>query len=96
MSQHSFHARGYHVLCGWDRPLQGFFLVIEKSDELQYSNLFEDDPHPKSFDVFLIVLARFGIPVPEQILTALDEDKAANAGNLYHRWQEGHLIETRG
>ncbi|CAK3330705.1 hypothetical protein VCRA2128O94_300020 [Vibrio crassostreae] len=26
----------------------------------------------------------------------LDEDKAANAGNLYHRWQEGYLIETRG
>ena len=41
MSQHTFHDRGYHVLCGWDRPLQGFFLVIEKSDELQYSNLFE-------------------------------------------------------
>ncbi|TCT60419.1 hypothetical protein EDB44_11240 [Vibrio crassostreae] len=50
MSQHSFNARGYHVLCGWDRPLQGFFLVIEKSDEL----------------------------------------------HQYHRWQEGHLIETRG
>ncbi|PMM26314.1 hypothetical protein BCT58_08190 [Vibrio lentus] len=66
------------MLCGWDRPLQGFFLVIEKSDELQYSNLFENDPHPKSFDVFLIVLARFGIPMPQRILTALYENKVAN------------------
>ncbi len=30
MTQHVFSSNGYDVMCGWDRPFQGFFLLIEK------------------------------------------------------------------
>lgn len=37
MSQHHFHTihngQETHILMGWDRPMQGFFLVIEKEDD---------------------------------------------------------------
>lgn len=79
MSQHRFTSGKYSVLCGWDKPLQGFFLVIESSDEeLQYSNLYEPEPHPPSFDHFLIVLARFGIEISDGLLRQLHKDKADN------------------
>lgn len=76
MSQHRFNGGKYSVLCGWDKPLQGFFLVIEENEELQYSNLYEAEPHPKSFDNFLIVLARFGIDMSDELLHQLNQDKA--------------------
>lgn len=76
MSQHRFNGGKYSVLCGWDKPLQGFFLVIEENDELQYSNLNEYESHPKSFDAFLIVLARFGIDMSDELLHQLNQDKA--------------------
>lgn len=76
MSQHRFSGGKYSVLCGWDKPLQGFFLVIKEDDEVQYSNLYEAESHPKSFDVFLIVLARFGIDISDKLLDQLYQDKA--------------------
>lgn len=54
MSQHHFYTThegvGAHVYMGWDKPLQGFFLVIEKDndeDEPFWSNLNNCiEPHP--------------------------------------------------
>ncbi|YCO02387.1 hypothetical protein ACB087_10430 (plasmid) [Vibrio sp. VNB-15] len=85
MSQHTFTVSSHHVLSGWDRPLQGYFLVIEHEDPI-YSNLYEAQPHPDTFDVFLVVLARFGFPVPDGLIEALEQDKRNNVGNQLTQW----------
>ena len=92
MSQHRFQSQTnhLHVLCGWDRPLQGFFLVIDRDGTFEstpiYSNLYEDNPHPQNFDGFAVVLARFGIDMPSGLLEALESDKTHNAGNSINIW----------
>ncbi len=89
MSQHTFEHGHYSVLCGFDRPMQGFFLVIEddrNDEDVAYSNLYEKVSHPTSFDPFVAVLHRFGIPIPDGLLVALDEDQKANKGNSIKSW----------
>ncbi|MGL6262150.1 hypothetical protein [Vibrio sp. WXL103] len=88
MSQHIFKHQQFEVLCGWDRRLQGFFLVIESDaqDEPMYSNLYEDNPHPTTFVPFEAVLKRFGIAMPKGLKDALEADQAANMGNQVTNW----------
>lgn len=76
------------VLMGWDRPLQGFFCVIENledqsDDRYLYSNLYEspDKAHPQDLDHFLAQLTRFKITLPERMLAEVRADRIANAGN---------------
>lgn len=89
MSQHTFKHDQYDILCGWDRPLQGFFLVIEdvnNCDEVAYSNIYEMVSHPATFEPYLEVLKRFSIPMPDGLLVALEQDKAENKGNSITNW----------
>lgn len=94
MSQHeyisTYQGRPVRVLMGWDRPLQGFFMVIDEtqnlSDEYVYSNLEEEVPHPKSLEPFIQKLQELGIPVPEKMLQAVEEDGEKNEGNNYKQW----------
>ncbi|MDC5711130.1 hypothetical protein [Vibrio europaeus] len=88
MSQHTFKSNGLDVLCGWDRPLQGYFLVIESEnqDEPLYSNLYEQNSHPECFDSYLSVLNRFGLVCPYGLLSRLEEDKVNNVGNESTEW----------
>ena len=92
MSRHTFETiaeggKQVRVLCGWDRPLQGYFLIVESLDEQDqgdsylFSNLDLEHSHPKSFDGFYGVLRNMGIHVPEQLLTELYFDKEGNVGN---------------
>lgn len=79
---------------GWDRPLQGFFMVIEfdGEDQLLYSNL--DDPvladsmgMSLTMDHFVEQLDRLGITVPQSMLIVTRRDAATNAGNrvMFHQ-----------
>ncbi|EDL52179.1 hypothetical protein VSAK1_26505 [Vibrio mediterranei AK1] len=88
MSQHTFQSKHYSILCGWDAPLQGFFLVIEDDaqDEPIYSNLNERNPHPKTFEPFLSVLENFNVCIHSELLEALDNDKKRNVGNEMVDW----------
>jgi hypothetical protein len=89
MSQHHLSVQhegvNTHILMGWDRPLQGYFLVIEKDtdeDEPFWSNLIHaDEPHPKSIEPFLKVLQDLNINIPDSMIEALEEDGRTNAGN---------------
>lgn len=72
MSQHRFSTSQYDVLCGWDRPLQCFFLVIDHhfdlddddldeydfDDEFVYSNLLDQNINEPldTFDYFASIL----------------------------------------
>lgn len=98
MSQHTFTAtthngRDVEVLTGWDRPLQGFFLVVQevgaRDDRYVFSNL--DLPvwesHPRDFDGFMRVLADLGIKVPQGLLEELLLDAALNVGNKCKAWE---------
>ncbi len=72
------------LLMGWDRPLQGYFMVIERTyRKLIYSNLrdknitfFLQEP-----DYFIEKAKSFGIKIPHNMIVRLREDKKANTGN---------------
>lgn len=104
MSQHIFltthpeHGK-LEVLAGWDRPLQGFFMHIEKLEAPEgedgavpylYDNL-DDDKLPlgglsRSFDYFLPILKQHGIEVPAAMIEDIKADGAVNMGNKVRRW----------
>lgn len=95
MSQHFFSTtyQGQPVIVclGWDRPLQGFFMFIEKESatedadpEYVYLNL--EDPKLKlgfhsDITYFVDVLARLEISVPEKMILEAMKDKKNNTGN---------------
>jgi hypothetical protein len=97
MSQHNFQTvyknRPVNVLMGWDRPLAGFFLVIEYSDnqdkeEYAYVNLDDEeiaawDGLPPDTNRFTSVLASMGIRVPQLMLDEIQKDAENNVGNRY-------------
>jgi len=94
MSQHCFpttcHGEPVFILMGWDRPLQGYFLVIkcEHRDALLYSNLEDHELRqcmgmPRSLDHFLKRLSEFGVQVPSRMLNEIKADAKANVGNRY-------------
>lgn len=98
MSQHYFKSmhqgRPVQILMGWDRPLQGFFMVVERLDAtdddvaLLYSNLDDDtleNAHPDDLAVFQARLTALGLTVPDKMLEEIRQDQAANVGNKVMR-----------
>lgn len=93
MSQHHFYTMHNneisHVLLGWDRPLNGFFMVIEKpsdkGDKPFWSNLdksdWDDVAHPNNLSEFLVVLSNLSISIPQQMHNELLQDQLENMGN---------------
>lgn len=84
------------VFMGWDKPLQGYFLVIDKvssvSDEPIWSNLYHEPSHPKKLDFFLsILLNDYKIKLPQQMINELIDDHKVNAGNkeVHHTFTNG-------
>jgi hypothetical protein len=95
MSQRRFVYRDRSVLTGWDRPLQMFFLVIERvpvgdeepdDGEPWFSNL--DDPeYPfRTVDVVIARLRTLGVAWPASLCDDLLADQQANQGNLHHTY----------
>ncbi len=94
MSQHFFKTthKGevITVMMGWDKPLQGFFMVIEDKtsgdDGFIYSNL--EDPElaqsggfAQSIEPFVNKLGELGIEVPIEMLECVEMDGIFNVGN---------------
>ncbi|HHF0534559.1 TPA: hypothetical protein ACPHXL_003520 [Vibrio alginolyticus] len=94
MSRHYFkteyQGKAITILMGYDRPLGGFFMVIEDSgqedDEYIYSNLNEEIAHPKSLEPYCAKLEQLGIFVPAEMLMEIEADGDALMGNkdVYH------------
>ena len=107
MSQHYYETmlRGQAaiVTMGWDRPLQGFFLIIEvgAADEFEepfYSNLNDRNLRafgglPPTLGYFKTKLVELGLVVPDRVFKEVDEDGCANVGNR-HVWydQTGDIL----
>lgn len=91
------------VEAGWDRPLQGFFLQIQRidvdpddDDYFIFNNLDMDDPNPRSFDIFDDVLDQLGIDLPLVMRAEILVDGARNEGNRTVRWNaDGTVQEHR-
>ncbi len=94
MSQHYYvtthQGRPVRVLMGWDRPLQGYFMVIANMDatadepEFLYSNLDDTDlpkAQPDNLDPFLERLRTFGIELPHSMISIAFLDGEFNTGN---------------
>lgn len=94
MSQHFFKTahkgEAVTVMMVWDRPLQGFFMVIEdktsKDDGFIYSNL--EDPElalsggfSQTIEPFVNKLDELGIDVPIEMLEGVVVDGIFNVGN---------------
>ena len=73
------------IFMGWDRPLQGFFMVIEKpsdKDKPFWSNLNDtSESFPKTLDNFLNVLTKHNIKIPDEMIKGLLEDQCLNVGD---------------
>lgn len=88
MSQHCFDTlhdgKKTRIVMGWDRPLQGFFMYIEKEDDEDvpyWSNLDWEDSHPRTLQPFIEALKALNISVPNKLLAAVVADGENNAGN---------------
>ena len=68
---------GYNITAGYDEPLGHVFLVIEKKDELIYSNLNLDNPFEiKDFSYFVDAAKSYDLDLShmrEQIHTVRDK-----------------------
>lgn len=110
MSRHYFDTlhKGFPitVMLGWDRPMDYFFLVIEKpaelidntmkveSDDFLYSNLHERDPFNHDLDYYHEVLRHFRIAVPESMFIEVQRDRESHTGNRVAKHQtDGSFTE---
>ena len=100
MSQHfystNFQGKQIMVLCGWDKPMQQYFLVIEyeeltddisDEDAYIYSNLFDESAMQQELIYFQQKLDAFGIMLPKSMMDQVREDRLNNVGNrqcLHH------------
>ncbi|OEC65671.1 hypothetical protein A7D21_32845 [Pseudomonas sp. AP19] len=95
MSQHFvklYHAQSnclVRVQLGWDRPLQGFYMVVEKDsveglddcDEgIVYSNL-DDVGHPSDLAHFKEIASKLSVQIPDVMWRAAYLDSQHNAVN---------------
>ncbi len=112
MSQHHYactwQGRPISIMMGWDRPLQGFFMVIEFDDAggqdeeneeawLLYSNLNDPVLAPtsgmaSSCEYFQEKLSALGVRVPAQMIEAVDQDGKTNAGNREAWYDRGGRV----
>jgi|GEM_PF-1923149 len=90
------------VTAGWDRPLQGFFLTLERYSPVLlepdpfylFSNLDSDTFPPGmycpeamiSLEQVRQVLTHFSIPTPVNYFLDLLEDARMNVGSLEHHY----------
>lgn len=98
MSRHHFHTtnKGQFVLVtiGWDRPLQGYFMMVEKQgisesqdeDQFLFNNLEWIESHPIILEPFIDELKKLEIDLPNPIYQELRADSTGNIGNKMVEW----------
>ena len=88
MSQHLYKTDTHAVLMGYDRPLNGFFMVIEDRHEMVYSNLFDIELINcgglcLDLNYFTQKALSFGIQIPKDMLKAIEQDACEKVGNKF-------------
>ncbi len=100
MSRHRFkttlQGRPISVDMGWDRPLQGFFMLVQREDasieeeSFLYDNLSQEVSHFATIDPYLDVLTSLNITIPNEMVEEIWRDGEENVGNkcVEHRKYE--------
>lgn len=93
MSRHRFKTthQGHPISVdmGWDRPLKGFFMVVQRDDAkvdedtFLFDNLTQEVSHPCTLDPFLEELDRLNVAIPNEMLDEIRRDSEENVGNKY-------------
>ncbi len=109
MSRHYFKTtyaeKPIEVLMGFDRPLDGFFMVIDYLEEPDryddndgyiYSNMWEKNPHPDSLTPYLDKLAELDISIPAEMIKEVEIDGQVKMGNkdIRHAVTDGAYTRT--
>jgi len=82
MSHYIIKKMPFTITIGWDAPLGYYHLIIEKDDEMIWSNLDQKIKFPMNYDEYIEVIKRItGIDLPDMIKQHLDQDKIINRGN---------------
>jgi len=83
MSRRSFKTSKRHVVAGWDRILQEFFLTVSKPGGMP-GNVFTSLSIGGGMSIPDIekTLKRLRIPMPPSFLADLAQDMEENAGNV--------------
>ena len=73
---------------GWDRPCQGYFMVIQDltNEEIIYTNLANTNPHPKTLDDYFTFLKENNLEIPVKMVEQLKKDRKFNAANASYDW----------
>jgi hypothetical protein len=106
MSQHKFKTSvndiPFLVLIGWDRPMQGFFLVVyERDEKMVYSNLLDPElvdtgGYCHYLTYFEEVIEDLGICLPVEITEAVQTDAFNNMGNktVFYWFEQSILCQN--
>lgn len=92
------------MFAGWDRPLQGFFMMVEDlsasedtNDPYIYNNLAQKNSHPKTFEPFIHALVDLGIIIPKEMIDEIVADSKVNMGNkvVEHSIEKGEYTRQQ-
>lgn len=111
MSQHRFPAvlvdgTEASVTVGWDRPLQGYFMLIECSDRtrgdegfvysnLDDTNLLDSFGFSPDLQYFEEKAKAFGIQIPQPVQQAVLLDGEINTGNRWVSYDAQGCAQTQ-
>lgn len=92
MSQHRIYKDNLMAIIGYDKPLNGFFLIIEdESDEKNpvelFNNLKQAISHPSDPETFFDVMKEHGFDVNNDIRQALSLDQTFGVMNEICFWE---------
>ncbi len=109
MTQHylktTYKEKPVIVQAGWDRRMQGFYLVVDYVEERDrtdpdqpiFSNLSSGDSHPKTFVPFDLQLEKMGVVIPNAMRLAIIRDGETNTGNGGSWWTaDGRKLKRAG
>lgn len=107
MSQHCFETEHQgepiRVLLGWDRPVNDFFLVIERTepeqdqDDYLYVSRHDAPLEHRSLAFLEVKLSELGIEVPSQMLDQVAVDQAFGlADRMVTYLSDGSFVSSPG
>ena len=97
------------VVAGWDRPTSRYFCTVMPLDDLPEEGELDDAAEnelfhfsqmgseaPENAQQIVQALAVKGVVLPQAMVTAIESDGAAQAGNVVRVFNEDGLVEQFG
>jgi hypothetical protein len=95
MSQHHFSTDVFHIMAGWDSPLQHYFLNVQAihaaPDEWVYDNLSDPDLPLGGGMTLADVKARLAalqVTPPSRLYENLEQDRVHDVGSIVVHYRE--------